>query len=468
MTAHAEAAHATHDDSKGHPSPGHPSRRQAATDRLLPRAADGSVLPLARLIDHVAAFGPLPAHLGPDSSATLLAEIDRSGLRGRGGGWFPTARKMQAVIDRAADRSLFANRRPVVVVNAMEGEPLSRKDAVLIGHVPHLVLDGACVAAAAVRATSAVIAVHRDSSLVAVLERAIGERDDDIAIELVTPPARYVASEESALSHWIGDGLATPVFGTRPFERGVRGRPTLVLNAETMANLALIARHGGAWFASVGDPSAPGTTLVTVSGHVRRAGVVEIPTGLPVCELIERCGGLVGPVSGALTGGYGGAWASPDALLAARWSPDDVAATGGVIGAGILFLHAAERCGVSELARVARWMAGESAGQCGPCRFGLPAIADDLDALTGSPTTSDTHDALQRHLAMTTGRGGCRLPDGLVRFVGTGLTVFADAVAAHRAGSCLAGSMPAHRTGSVLPVPGARRAPVDRPGKELR
>lgn len=434
--------------------------------RLLLRTDAGGLQDLRDLNAHVRAFGALPvlpaASLG--EVGPLAAEVEIAGLRGRGGGWFPTARKFEAVVASVAARRGLANaRRPIVIANAMEGEPAAHKDAILISHAPHLVLDGVAAAAATIGAKQAYIAVHRGSQLVATLDAALAERHDPVRIEVITPPARYVASEESALAHWTGDGVATPVFGPRPFESGVRGKPTLVLNAETMAHLALIARGGGAWFASVGDATAPGTTLVSMGGAVRHAGVLEVATGTPVADIIAMAGGLAGPVDGFLTGGFGGAWVAAEPLLDAAWSPDGLRAVGGVLGAGILVALPADTCAIRELAHVAHWMAGESAGQCGPCRFGLPAIADDLDALAADHANPASLVETQRRLTLISNRGGCKHPDGVARFVATGLDVFAAEVRAHQAGRCTATSH-----ARVLHTPPGRQAPVGRPGKDLR
>lgn len=434
-----------------------------SSDRLLARDADGALLDLRQYPRHIEHFGPLPAvqSLNPDS---FIDEVGAARLRGRGGGWFPTAQKLRAVRESAASRrGLSSGKRPVVVANAMEGEPSAQKDALLISTNPHLVLDGIQVAAAAVGARLAFIAIHRGSDVEAILDRALAERRDAIPIELVTPPARYVASEESALSHWIGEGLATPTYGTRPFASGVRGRPTLVLNAETMAHLALIARFGGAWFAQIGDPEAPGTTLVSISGAVRLPGVLEVPTGTPVAEIIERAGGLTAPVRGFLTGGYGGAWVEADRALATTWSPEALRAIHGVLGAGVLVALPSDVCPLEEVARVTQWMAGESAGQCGPCRFGLPALAEDLRALALRTETAEVIVDVERHAALVSGRGGCKHPDGAARFVTSAMRVFADEVSAHGVGRCSATS-----SRSVLPVPHGRATPVSLPGKDLR
>lgn len=443
------------------------STTAVATTRLLPIDSTGTVRDLRRLTDHLAEFGPLPdvPRAADGRPGALVDEIHTAGLRGRGGGWFPTARKMHAVVESAAARrALSSGRKPVVIANAMEGEPASSKDLVLISHSPHLVLDGLQAAARTIGATTAYIAVHRGSPLIDVLDAAIAERRavDVVKVELVTPPARYVASEETALTHWIGDNSATPVFGGRPFQRGVGGRPTLVQNAETLAHIGLIARHGGAWFASVGDPQAPGTALVSVGGAVRLPGVIEVATGTPVSAILERCGGTVDGVVGFLTGGYGGGWAPAEAVRAANWTPESMRDAGAVIGAGILWALDPATCPITEMSHVADYMAGESAGQCGPCRFGLPAVADDLILLNNRTFTGDDMTRLRDRLALTVGRGGCKHPDGTARFIQTGLHTFHAEVAHHLNGHCSATSRAV-----TLPVPAPRPTPVKRGGKDF-
>jgi NADH:ubiquinone oxidoreductase subunit F (NADH-binding) len=438
------------------------------THRLLPiDPQTGRARDLRSLAAHAAAFGPLPTLplAANGHPGALIEAIAEARLCGRGGGWFPTARKMQAVVDSAAGRRQRSpGSRPVVIANAMEGEPASGKDAVLLAHVPHLILDGIQAAAATVGATDAYLAVHRGTPTIDDLDRAIAERrSDPVRVELITPPARYVASEESALAHWAGDGSATPVYGDRPFERGMNGRPTLVQNVETLAHLGLIARHGGAWFAEVGDAQAPGTTLVTVGGRVRQPGVIEVPTGTPVSELLARCGDVDGPVEGFLTGGYGGAWVASEALWSAEWAPAQVREAGGVIGAGILWALDAGICPLHEIARVATYMAGESAGQCGPCRFGLPSVADDLTDLARASSTREDLARINARLALVVNRGGCKHPDGTARFIGTGLTVFSEEVAEHLRGGCSAS-----RSRNSLPIPQVRKSPVKRAGKDFR
>ena len=440
----------------------------ASTARLLPADETGTrLLDLRSLAAHVRHFGEMPrVPMAADGKpGALVHELHTAGLRGRGGGWFPTSRKMHAVVESsAARRSLSNGRKTVVIANAMEGEPASSKDLVLLSHSPHLVLDGIQAAARTIGATNAYIAVHRGSPVIGTIDAAIAERrgTDTVPIELITPPARYVASEESALAHWAGDGIATPVYGDRPFQRGMNGRPTLVQNAETLAHIALIARHGAAWFASVGDPAAPGTTLVSVGGAVALPGVIEVATGTPVRAILQRCGGASGTLQGFLTGGYGGAWVKGDELINIPWAPETVADTGGVIGAGILWALDEQHCGIRELASVSRWMAGESAGQCGPCRFGLPAVSDDLELLLTSKADQEALSELTHRLPLIQGRGGCKHPDGTARFISTGLHAFHEELAHHLHGRCTA-----RTTERALPIPAGRPSPVRKGGKDF-
>ena len=419
------------------------------------------------LAQHLALFGPMPeqprvkrGHAGP-----LVAEVEASGLAGRGGGWFPTGRKMHAVVTAART----SRKDPVVVVNAMEGEPAASKDSVLVHRNPHLVLDGAVLAAQAVGSSVAYVVAHRGGRSVGTLERAVEQRNgrggDPVELRVLAAPARYVASEESALAHFVGEGIGLPVtVPPRVFESGVRRRPTFLSNAETFAHLALVARRGSAWFREVGDPGQPGTMLVSVTGAVASPGVIEVPTGTTMRQILGLAGGTTGAITAAVTGGYGGAWVSAGAAIDLPWTPAGLRPAGGVPGAGVLAVLPADSCGLVETARVIAWMAGESAGQCGPCRFGLAAVAADFAMLGAGRLKGTGLAALEKRLGIIPGRGACRHPDGAVRFAASALTVFGDEVQRHLSGRCSAG-----RRTLVLPVPaGKATRPVGRPGEEWR
>jgi NADH:ubiquinone oxidoreductase subunit F (NADH-binding) len=380
------------------------------------------------LAEHQAVHGSLP--LPP--RAQLLDAVEAAGLLGRGGAGFPTARKM---------RTVAAGRHPVVLGNGCEGEPASKKDALLLARHPHLVLDGLDVAAAAVGAKDRHLAVHAGSLALPSLRAALRERRSPITLHEV--PVRYTASEESALISFINTGTAKPLFTPpRPFEEGIGRRPTLVNNAETLAQLALIARRGPVWFRELGDPEEPGTHLLTVDGSV-----MEVPTGRPLHDVVDLTG-----KQAVLVGGYFGAWLSAAQAREVTLTHRDLRAAGGAMGAGIILSLPSSSCGLVETARVAAYLANENAGQCGPCFNGLPAIANAVRDLAIGPWDDATMTSLDRWLGVVPGRGACRHPDGAVGFVLSALSVFADDVAAHRSGRPCTG---AHAT-PVLPVP--RRA----------
>jgi NADH:ubiquinone oxidoreductase subunit F (NADH-binding) len=376
---------------------------------------DGRAVTLA---EHRRAHGDLAV-----DTRTILDTVEASGLRGRGGGGFPTALKMAAVRD--------AGRRAVVVANGAEGEPISGKDKTLLAYVPHLVLDGAVVAARAVRARDAIVAVPE--FLQPVVEHAIAERDDGrISVHAVTVPDTFIAGEETALVQFLNGGPALPTFTPpRPFERGVRGLPTLVQNVETLAHLGMIARYGPHWFRAVGTAEEPGSTLVTLSGAVSSPGVYEVPIGQSLDALVADAGGIGRGAAAYLVGGYFGTWIPADADVSL--ADADLARHGAALGARAIVVLPQGACGVRETARIARYLAAESAGQCGPCVHGLDAVATDLEQLLDRARRVDGR-RLQRRLEVIAGRGACKHPDGAVRMVASALRVFEQDVRAHLSG----------------------------------
>jgi NADH:ubiquinone oxidoreductase subunit F (NADH-binding) len=397
-------------------------------------------------VEHLHRHGQLPAVVGETGRAAMLATIEHSGLVGRGGAGFPVGRKLRAVAAGAATGA------PVVVANGCEGEPASRKDLWLLTRTPHLVLDGVEVAARVVGAREAHLAVHRGSPGAGSLRRALAERGKTEAFSVTVHelPPRYVASEETALVHWLNGAEAKPTFTPpRPFESGVGRRATLVNNVETLAHLALVARRGSEWFRSVGDATEPGTLLLSVSGPPQVARVVEVPTGTSVGAALALAGADLAASNGVLVGGYFGTWLRPDVAATAPLTHQGMQAVGAALGAGVVAALPATVCGVVETARVATYLAAQSAGQCGPCVNGLPAIADALRLLARGPWDERLAPALDRWLSIVPGRGACRLPDGAARFVVSALTTFAHDVAEHRAGRPCASS----QAGAWLPLP---------------
>jgi NADH:ubiquinone oxidoreductase subunit F (NADH-binding) len=284
-----------------------------------------------------------------------------------------------------------------------------------------------------------VLYVRRDIRGATRLDRHLTQRLarglDRIAVEVVPAPPRFLAGEESALASRVSGGAALPQFTPpRVFERGVGGRPTLVQNVETLAHLALIARYGPGWFRAAGTPQEPGTMLCTLRQADGSVTVAEAAIGTPLASLLD-----LGRDTVVLAGGYHGAWIPAANASGLRLTNTMLRPLGGFLGAGVLAALPADRCGLAETARVARYLALESAGQCGPCLNGLPRIAAALAELAGlagrRPDPLVVPD-LSRWAGLVEGRGACHHPDGTVRFIRSALRVFAAEVRQHQQGSC--------------------------------
>lgn len=414
--------------------------------------ADGAL----SMAEHISVHGPLPVpprgrRHGRDAAALLIGEVERSGLLGRGGAGFPLARKLHAVAD--------ARGRAIVVANGTEGEPASMKDRTLLQSLPHLVIDGGVVAAEAVGADELIIAVCEDAPHSAdALGRALAERPAGaggprISVSIV--PSHYVSGQETALVNYLNGGPALPTFTPpRTFEKGVRRRPTLVSNVETLAHLALVARQGASWFRELGTAGQPGSTLVTVSGPVEFPGVYEIELGASLSSLIEAAGGLLTPVSGALLGGYAGGWIAAADLRGVALSSEHLAVHGASLGAGIVVLLSDDACPVAETARLGRWMARHSVRQCGPCVHGLEALATEIEQIADGTGGRGAGQRVSRLASLTAGRGACAFPDGAVRVLLSALDTFGGEFADHAAhGHCELCANPPE-----LPLPSEFRA----------
>jgi NADH:ubiquinone oxidoreductase subunit F (NADH-binding) len=407
---------------------------------------------LPRLLRDEPAGPDLSAHdrtFGPASfrGAALIEHAGAAGLTGRGGACFPVARKLAAVA--------AAGGGAVAVGNGAEGDPASSKDAALLWYSPHLVLDGLQLAAEAAGAHRAVLYVHANGpggpDLTGRLRTALYQRAsagiDRIEIQLAEAPPRFLAGEESALVARLSGGAARPRYKqSRVFERGVAGRPTLVQNVETLAHLAMIARHGAAWFRGVGTPGEPGSMLCTVRDPDGRMRIVEAAIGTPLRHLVWLGDG----VQAVLVGGYHGGWLSVAQARQLTLSNADLRPAGTIAGPGILVALPTARCGLAETAAVARYLALESAGQCGPCFNGLPGIAAAAAAVARPRPAERELANLRRWAGLVAGRGACHHPDGTVRFVASALVAFRAEIAEHSRGRCTG-----TQAGQFLSVPAA-------------
>ena len=364
---------------------------------------------MTRLLDQSDILAPLP-RVGHG----LIDAIERARLVGRGGASFPVAAKWRAVEERSHGRA-------VIVVNGAEGEPDSKKDRLLMTINPNLVLDGAFIAARVLRARRVILylgerhSAARDSMRRALAQRSEPERN---FVTFAAAPARYVAGAEAAVIHFLNDGVATPVnVPPFPFERGVAGAPTLVQNVETLAHVATLARTG----------EAPNRVLITLVGGVTRPGVLEVDSHTTVTEAINQSGGLTEAARAVLVGGYFGKWMQPDDAWGLRMDP-----SASRLGCGVIGVLPSSRCAVCEVSAIMRYLAAESSAQCGPCFFGLRALADACTRVADHGSNPEVLNHLQRWSAEVQGRGACKHPDGAVMFLSSAMHVFADDFAAHR------------------------------------
>jgi NADH:ubiquinone oxidoreductase subunit F (NADH-binding)/ferredoxin len=392
------------------------------------------------LTTHYSVFGNLP-RLTADQLINATEEVN---LCGRGGAAFPFSKKLKSVVQSARQRK----KRIVILVNATEGEPGSSKDRMLLLRSPYLVLGGALVAAWALQAREVIIGVTRDDVARSVSSAASAEPDLRRLVRVVKVPDRFVVGEGGALVNALnGKTPMPPGRKVLPSDYGIHDLPTLLSNAETYAQLAVLAMLGPEGYASAGTRAEPGTTLLSVAGSADHPAVVEVPFGLPLGEVLDLCS--ASPADGVLVGGYHGMWLPADLAYNVPVSRAGLSAVGGTLGAGIVLPLGEGTCPLGEVARVVGYLAKESSGQCGPCKLGLPAIARAMTALADGSGGVDALDTARRGAAAVKGRGACAHPDGVFRFVVSAIDVFTDDLTAHLfRGTC------GRRVQGVLPLPG--------------
>lgn len=356
--------------------------------------------------EHLRLWGTAPMLRFDD----LVARVAAAEVVGAGGAAFPTDRKLA---------SLAGARVSHVIVNGAEGETASGKDGVLLGHVPHLVLDGAVTAAHALGAPRIIVRISADRpDLASALQIALAERRDGLPITLSIGPAAFVAGEATAVIRAITGGPALPAdLGLPPSIRSGAARRrahVLLSNAETFARMALASR-------GVSGRSA----LASASGAVRDPGVVELPESSTLADLAGAAGGLVDSPGVLVTGGWHGRWVPWDPLTAGtELTRDALSQLGGRWGAGAFVWIPQDLPTWDALTAVARELAEGTAGQCGPCWRGLPAVADAIAAAAAQPWRRTEIEGL---LAQVDGRGICAHPSAAVAALRSGLDLIGAA-----------------------------------------
>lgn len=382
------------------------------------RAADVGLL-LAQAGADLAAYraaGGVPDLAEP---AAIWRSAAESGLSGRGGAGFSTFRKLEAVASRYGNR--------VLVVNGEEGEPASVKDRHLMRASPHLVIDAVRVAAHAVAAARSVLYVS-DPLSARSLRSALEQWGADAPpVEVVEVAPSYVAGEETSVVSFLGGGEAKPyIKPPRPFEKGVDGEPTLVLNVETAARLALAARPGPAHAATEG-------VLATVQAG-GRAVLVEAPATSTVGDLV----GLVttAPVAAVLLGGFaGGIWPA-DRVLDLPVGFEAARGIGGLWGCGSVVALGEDECPLAAVLDVAGYLRRSSAGQCGACVRSTEVMHVLLARIARGEAGEDELAQVLARAEAVRGRGNCALPDAAALVVTTFVANFPDVLEAHLAHGC--------------------------------
>ncbi len=407
-------------------------------------------------------------HLSPEG---VIDEIEAAGLRGRGGSGFPTAEKWRIARGTDADRK-------IVVANLIGADPSSLGDRALAEGNPHLVIEGLLIAAYAVGAGEAIVAVRREwTDAIERLRTAVQEAteahlagylvlgtDTSIQLSVWEGSGAYVAGEETALLHALAGDRGMPAIRPPfPATTGLWGAPTVVQNAETLAHVAWIISHSPEAFASVGSDASKGTKVVTVMGRVMEPGLLEVPLGTSLLDLIGMAGGGTGSTKAAFVGGPGGGAIDVGQLtLAYDYEPLEQA--GAIIGSGSVLVTDAATCMVDSARFFVDFSAREACGKAVPCRIGTKRLVEALDRILAATPRPNDFVMLRELSAKMSDTALCKLERLAPNPILTTLDRFPDEYRAHaERGECLAGACqtPDQLPPLLEPLPGVSPAGLE-------
>ncbi len=336
----------------------------------------------------------------------VIQLIKDSGLRGRGGAGFPTGLKWD-----------FTHRAPgdekYLICNADEGEPGTFKDRLILEGDPHSVIEGMAIAAYAIGASKGYIYFRGEYNLsIERLKRALQQAREygllgkdifgsgfDFDIDIKVGAGAYVCGEETALINSIEGKRGEPRYKPPyPAAKGLWRKPTCVNNVETLANVPPIVLNGVEWYRSIGTEKCPGTKVFTLTGNITNAGLIEVPMGITLREIIYDIGG--GIPNGrrfkmAQTGGTSGG-CLPEALLDVPMDIDSVAAAGSALGSGALLIMDDTHCIIDVVMSFMRFFRHESCGQCTPCREGTQRLYELVGRIARFEATPEDVELIKR------------------------------------------------------------------------
>ncbi len=311
----------------------------------------------------------------------IIEELKASNLRGRGGAGFPTGLKWSFMPRNAPGQKY-------VVCNSDESEPGTAKDRQILLNNPHALVEGMAIAGYTIGATVGYNYMRgeftdlvfrrfetalKEAYALGLLGKNIQGSGIDFDLHGSLGAGAYICGEETALLESLEGKKGQPRFKPPfPANFGLYGRPTTVNNTETLSSVPAIMRHGGKWFADLGVPNSGGVKLFSVSGHVAKPGVFEIPMGTPFADLLAMAGGVRAgrKLKAVIPGGSSTPVIPGDIMLKTRMDYDSIAKSGTFLGSGGLIVIDDSACMVRALQRISRFYYSESCGQCTPCREG--------------------------------------------------------------------------------------------------
>lgn len=376
----------------------------------------------------------------------VIQEIKSSGLRGRGGAGFPTGLKWELAYKAKGSPKY-------IICNADEGEPGTFKDRLILEGDPHKTIEGMIIAGYAVGANRGYIYVRGEYELsIERLEKALSQAREygflgenifgtefSFDIYIKKGAGAYICGEETALIESLEGKRGEPRFKPPyPTDAGLWGKPTVINNVETLANVPSIIQNGASWFRSFGTEKSPGTKVYSILGHIVNAGLIEVPMGVTLREIIYGYGGgmRAGKFKIAQIGGTAGALLGEDALDVPM-DFDSLKPLNATLGSGAILIMDDSTCIVEVLKSVVAFFKRESCGKCTPCRAGVSKLYNMINNIHGSgPEIVDKILEISTYMQQTS---FCALGQSPIMPVSSAIKYFKDEIIEHTCGECRTG-----------------------------